>query len=252
MPKVKRGQAEVTKGPKNKRTRNEKTRDCVVTDLGSSSAQGESLSEVEVTQMMAPVILHGDAAPGRTGGMDAAPIPTKVAKVLKKMDASKFVLIGLVLTICAFICQLIGLASPYWIYIDLGETKAYGGLWKSCLYNKTFDTTLCDEKLDVLDYMKAVRATSIIGFLSFLVALIMVILKLFVTKDKKAVLFAAIGTAFNGAIFVLTSIAVYASTIDKYKRGTSAEYHFAFAFCIIGMFFALGAGAIMMVDAVKA
>uniref|UniRef100_K1QG57 Uncharacterized protein n=1 Tax=Magallana gigas TaxID=29159 RepID=K1QG57_MAGGI len=24
---------------------------------------------------MAPVILHGDAAPGRTGGMDAAPIP---------------------------------------------------------------------------------------------------------------------------------------------------------------------------------
>lgn len=70
--------------------------------------------------------------------------------VLKKMDASKFVLIGLVLTICAFICQLIGLASPYWIYIDLGETKAYGGLWKSCLYNKTFDTTLCDEMLDVL------------------------------------------------------------------------------------------------------
>lgn len=66
------------------------------------------------------------------------------------MDASKFVLIGLVLTICAFICQLIGLASPYWIFIDHGVTKAYGGLWKSCLYNKAFDTTLCDEKLDVL------------------------------------------------------------------------------------------------------
>lgn len=42
------------------------------------------------------------------------------------MEASKFVLIGLVLTICAFICQLIGLASPYWIYIALGETVAYG------------------------------------------------------------------------------------------------------------------------------
>lgn len=44
--------------------------------MGSSSAQGESLSEVEVTQMMAPVKLHGDAVPGRTGGMDAAPIPS--------------------------------------------------------------------------------------------------------------------------------------------------------------------------------
>lgn len=48
------------------------------------------------------------------------------------------------------------------------------------------------------DWMKAVRATSIIGFLLFLVALVMVILKMFVTKDKKPVLFAAIGTAFIG------------------------------------------------------
>lgn len=48
------------------------------------------------------------------------------------------------------------------------------------------------------DWMKAVRATSIIGFLLFLVAVVMVILKMFVTKDKKSVLFAAIGTAFVG------------------------------------------------------
>lgn len=46
--------------------------------------------------------------------------------------------------------------------------------------------------------MKAVRATSILGFLLFLVALVMVILKMFVTKDKKPVFFAAIGTAFVG------------------------------------------------------
>ncbi|XP_065921265.1 uncharacterized protein [Magallana gigas] len=69
MPKVKRGQAKGTKGPKNKRKRNEKTR-----DVGISSAQAESLSE-EVPQMMAPVTLHGDTAPGAPGGLDAAPIP---------------------------------------------------------------------------------------------------------------------------------------------------------------------------------
>lgn len=168
------------------------------------------------------------------------------------MEASKFVLIGLVLTICAFICQLIGLASPYWIYIDHGVTKAYGGLWKSCFYDKASDKTVCSDYLIVLDWMKAVRATSIIGFLLFLVALVMVILKMFVTKDKKPVLFAAIGTAFAGAIFVLTSIAVYASKQDEIIRGTSLQYHFAFAFCIIAMLAALGAGAIMMVDAIKA
>ncbi|XP_065929813.1 uncharacterized protein [Magallana gigas] len=69
MPKVKKGQTEGTKGPKNKRKRTEKTR-----DVGTSSAQAESLSE-EVPQMMAPVTLHGNAAPGAPGGLDAAPIP---------------------------------------------------------------------------------------------------------------------------------------------------------------------------------
>lgn len=74
------------------------------------------------------------------------------------MDPSKFVLIGLVLIIFAFICQLIGLASPYWIYIDLGETralenlttKAYGGLWKSCFYDRASDKTVCSDYLIVL------------------------------------------------------------------------------------------------------
>lgn len=42
--------------------------------MGTSSAQAESLSE-EVPQMMAPVTLHGDAAPGAPGGLDAAPNP---------------------------------------------------------------------------------------------------------------------------------------------------------------------------------
>lgn len=59
--------------------------------MGSPSAQGESLSEVEVRQMMATVILHGDAAPGRTGGMDAAPIPSNaLATAAFFIDVSVF------------------------------------------------------------------------------------------------------------------------------------------------------------------
>lgn len=61
------------------------------------------------------------------------------------MDASKFILIGLVLTICAFIFQLIGLASPYWIFVEFGGNKAYSGLWKSCLYTKVLDTSVCSD-----------------------------------------------------------------------------------------------------------
>lgn len=67
------------------------------------------------------------------------------SSVLNKMDVSKFILIGLVLTICAFIFQVIGLASPYWIFAESGGNKAYSGLWKSCLYSKALDKTVCND-----------------------------------------------------------------------------------------------------------
>lgn len=48
------------------------------------------------------------------------------------------------------------------------------------------------------DWFKAVRATSILGFISLLVGIVMILLKMFVVKDMKPVLFAAIGAAFVG------------------------------------------------------
>lgn len=47
------------------------------------------------------------------------------------MEASKLLLTGLVLLICAVIFQLIGLASPYWISIEilgLKHTAVYGNI----------------------------------------------------------------------------------------------------------------------------
>lgn len=64
--------------------------------------------------------------------------------------------------------------------------------------------------------------------------------------------------AFFAAISILISIAVYASKGDELSKedaviqGASADYHFAFAFCILAMLAALGAGAIMMIEVVKA
>lgn len=53
------------------------------------------------------------------------------------MEASKLLLTGLVLITCAFICQLIGLASPYWVHVsyEISGIKAHIhiGLWKSCV-----------------------------------------------------------------------------------------------------------------------
>lgn len=71
------------------------------------------------------------------------------SSVLTIMDVSKFMLIGLVLTICALIFQVIGLASPYWIFAESGGIKAYSGLWKSCVSSKALDTTVCNDWANV-------------------------------------------------------------------------------------------------------
>lgn len=48
------------------------------------------------------------------------------------MEASKLILSGLLLTVCALIFQLVGLASPNWITTHVEEVKLQVGLWKLC------------------------------------------------------------------------------------------------------------------------
>ncbi|XP_062603493.1 uncharacterized protein LOC134265263 [Saccostrea cucullata] len=167
------------------------------------------------------------------------------------MEASKFQLIALVLTICAVIFQLIGLASPYWISYDIIIFKINSGLWKTCSKVILTGNTECiDVELTDYDWFKAVRAMSILGFLVLVVAAIMTVLKLFVLKDMKPILFVAIGTAFAGVNVMFEEISVYAAKMNDLLI-IDFDYHFAFAFSIIGMIAAIGAGAVMLVEIMK-
>lgn len=61
--------------------------------------------------------------------------------------------------------------------------------------------------LYLTDRLEPVRATVIIGSISLLIALVLLILKIFVMKDKKNILFLAIGSTFvGGNIFVYSVI----------------------------------------------
>eukprot|EP00105_Crassostrea_gigas_P029614 XP_011451605.1 PREDICTED: uncharacterized protein LOC105345225 [Crassostrea gigas] len=169
------------------------------------------------------------------------------------MEASKFLLSGLLLTVCALIFQLVGLASPNWITTYVQGVKIQIGLWKLCA--KVRKRNWCLEDKDVRDFLEPVRATAIVGFISLLFALVLIILKIFVMKDKKNILFVAIGSTFVGAFFILVSIADFARKIDDdfNSDGEELDYDFSFAFalCIIAMLSSLSAGAVMIADAVK-
>lgn len=62
------------------------------------------------------------------------------------MDAPMMLIVALVLTICALVFQIIGLASPYWVYLESGPAKVYSGLWKTCTeFQETTDCRDFDE-----------------------------------------------------------------------------------------------------------
>ena len=65
------------------------------------------------------------------------------------MEISKFLLAGLVLTSCAVIFQVIGLASPYWTTLDFGSsTEVYMGLWKYCTKIVQAKVTTCQDSTE--------------------------------------------------------------------------------------------------------
>ena len=57
---------------------------------------------------------------------------------------------------------------------------------------------------------------------------------------------------FVAAVFILISIAVFAVKLNDQLEGLEFSYHFAFAFCILAMLAGIGAGCMMLVDAIKA
>lgn len=63
------------------------------------------------------------------------------------MEASKFLLSGSLLTVCALIFQLVGLASPNWITTNVRGVKIQIGLWKLC--GKVRKRNWCLEDKDV-------------------------------------------------------------------------------------------------------
>ncbi|XP_061166107.1 uncharacterized protein LOC133174997 [Saccostrea echinata] len=163
------------------------------------------------------------------------------------MNASISLHIGLVLMSCAFILQLIGLVSPFWISVDTSIGQSTAGLWKSC--GSDASRTICfDSALYLSDdsWLKAVRGLSIFGFISLVVAAVMSGLKIYLFKDQEPIVLVTLGTGFIGVVAILISIAVYAAKTNDIYAGTLFTYNFAFAFSILGMLTGFGACLILL------
>ncbi|XP_062603497.1 uncharacterized protein LOC134265268 isoform X2 [Saccostrea cucullata] len=169
------------------------------------------------------------------------------------MDGSKVLITALVLIICATILQLLGLASPYWISdensLDPGSSydPTYTGLWKKCDCKDTDDFLL--EHDMPKRQLRTSQAMSILGFLALMLALVLTVTKLFFLKDRTPLLFVAISSVYIGAVSIIMSVGLFVDNVksndEKFK---GFEFHFAFAFCILGMLAALVSGGFMLLE----
>lgn len=77
--------------------------------------------------------------------------------------------------------------NRYWVFIKFLFIMYFVSFF-ICLFELVF----------ILDWFKVVRVISILGFILFLVGIVMIFLKMFVVKDMKLVLFVVIGVVFVG------------------------------------------------------
>ncbi|XP_063423217.1 uncharacterized protein LOC134707424 [Mytilus trossulus] len=155
--------------------------------------------------------------------------------------------VGFILTIVALVIDLIGFAAPYWWYVSVGNAKTYAGLWKYC-GGYSGASTSCVDYVDlenIESWRKAVQAMETIGFLCLIAALVVVILKLFVLKDKPILKWVAVGCLAAAAAFILIGVCIFggeASTLE------TDNLHFAFAFVIIAAIVAIVASIMFCLD----
>ncbi|VDI31990.1 Hypothetical predicted protein [Mytilus galloprovincialis] len=154
--------------------------------------------------------------------------------------------VGFILTIVALVIDLIGFAAPYWWYVSSGNIKSYAGLWKLC--GGIGGITSCGDYVDVKNlasWREAVQAMETLGFLCLIAALVVVILKLFVLKDKPILKWVAVGCLAAAAAFILIGVCIFggeASTLE------TDNLHFAFAFVIIAAIVAIVASIMFCLD----
>ncbi|CAG2250892.1 unnamed protein product [Mytilus edulis] len=112
---------------------------------------------------------------------------------------SKVLMISFILMLIALLVYVIGFATPHLVDIELPPYKIYGGLWvrcqslndvKNCMDTADFQGTLGN--LGNRGWFKASRATSILGVIFLVTAIICVGLKLFAFKEKTYILIAGI------------------------------------------------------------
>ncbi|KAK3582719.1 hypothetical protein CHS0354_039759 [Potamilus streckersoni] len=157
-----------------------------------------------------------------------------------------------ILLILSFVLDISGCFSSMWYLIGGTQTVLYseigvvfyGGIWSDCVSSQFFTT--CESK--ETDWLKAVRAFSVSGFLLYFVAVVVVIVQLCSKPKKKALYIISVCLMFAGAICAMIAFVVYVIQ----ATGKAREFFVGFYITITAFVFGILAGILESVNLVKA
>ncbi|KAL3837601.1 hypothetical protein ACJMK2_022948 [Sinanodonta woodiana] len=159
--------------------------------------------------------------------------------------------LALILLILSFVLDISGCFSGMW-YLTGGKQTIlwseisvviYGSIWGDCVSSEYFSK--CESK--DTDWLKAVRAFSISGFVFFFVAIVVVIVHLCFKHKTKAMYITTICITCAGAICAMIAFVLYA----VYATGNEREFFIGFYITIVAFAFGILAGMLESINLIK-
>ncbi|XP_063419737.1 uncharacterized protein LOC134704884 [Mytilus trossulus] len=155
-------------------------------------------------------------------------------------DAKPLTVAGFLSAIVSSVLQLIGFATPFWIYVKIQGVAVHSGLWQACI------STTCTSGCGVFgcpNALKGTQALETLAFIILLAAVVLVAVQLFVMKDKDIMKKAGAVCCIVAGVFAIIGVIVYA-TQEGVKIST---LHFSFAFCVIAAVGGIVAGVLLII-----
>ncbi|ESO94188.1 hypothetical protein LOTGIDRAFT_232447 [Lottia gigantea] len=162
-------------------------------------------------------------------------------------DTSMFMKISMALGIVAFIFDLIGFASPYWLIQSGAGVTISNLLWQSCYSNDGSSECKSLQSEGLTSEIKAGQAFNVLGFLAGGVAVVLIILYIFCLTNKKPVRLLGMIAAFVAAGLILIGVIII-GTSDSAK---SFVVGWAMILAIIGAILYVVTGVMVVVDVVQ-
>ncbi|KAL8610666.1 hypothetical protein ACOMHN_047235 [Nucella lapillus] len=159
------------------------------------------------------------------------------------------ILVGAVLMGLAFVLELVGLVTPGWCALTVGEKgEVMMGLWEFCYELPNFTCENLEQMWAIQGWMEACRAMGVLAVLVMVGCLITIVLLSFLPRFL--FLFAAAPwCALSAGLLIYIQFAIFVGEMERTRNsiGRNFYYEYAFVLTVVAFVFSLFASVFLFI-----